>query len=419
MGKLIRLVLLALIPTKMNKTSANPVFFKMKSSKRSNPETRAMLDAIHSDKIANFKSEKEKLGELHSKIAKLDRDIETCTNDIVAWQLERQRDSLRKELKLIENSDKINDYYLRSGDILFNYYETQEKIHSGEKPSGNSIKAKPGSILAILEEVADDNMDGNINTIENADDACRTVGQRNDLLNQYLIREEPEMAKQGMDVEDPWTYCEDCGAEMNMCLNEALLICPECGYQDHILVDSDKPSYKDPPRENSYYAYKKINHFNELLAQFQAKENTEIPQEIYDSILVQLKKERITDMSTLNPKKLREILRKLKCAKYYEHIPHIMNRLNGQNAPHISRENEEKLRHMFREIQPSFVKHKQKGRRNFLSYSYVLYKFCELLEMDKFLNCFLLLKNRDKLYAQDKTWQKICQDMNWQYIRTT
>ena len=226
------------------------------------------------------------------------------------------------------------------------------------------------------------------------------------------------MAKAEMEIEDPWTYCEDCGAEMTMCLNEAILTCSVCGFQEKILVDSDKPSYKDPPRENSYYAYKQINHFNELLAQFQAKENTEIPADIYDNILVQLKKERITDMSTLTPKKLREILRKLKCSKYYEHIPHIMNRLNGQNAPHISHENEEKLRHMFREIKPSFIKHKQKGRRNFLSYSYVLYKFCELLEMDEFLKCFVLLKNRDKLYLQDQTWKLICQDMGWQYLRT-
>jgi len=238
------------------------------------------------------------------------------------------------------------------------------------------------------------------------------------LLNQFLLREEPEMAKHEIEIEDPWTYCEDCGTEMNMCLNEAILTCPKCGFQENILVDSDKPSYKDPPRENSYYAYKKINHFNELLAQFQAKENTEIPQDIYDNILVQLKKERITDLSSLTPKKLREILKKLNCAKHYEHIPHIMNRLNGQNAPHISRENEEKLRHMFREIQPSFVKHKQKGRRNFLSYSYVLYKFCELLEMDEFLKCFMLLKNKDKLYLQDQTWKLICADMGWQYLRT-
>ena len=151
---------------------------------------------------------------------------------------------------------------------------------------------------------------------------------------------------------------------------------------------------------------------------FRAKESTEIPADVYDAILYQLKRERITNVSALKPTKLREILRKMKCSKYYEHIPHIINRLNGQNAPFMSREDEEKLRHMFREIQPSFKKHCPKGRRNFLSYGYVLYKFCELLEMDEYLACFPLLKNRDKLYLQDKTWEMICKEMRWGYIKT-
>ena len=116
--------------------------------------------------------------------------------------------------------------------------------------------------------------------------------------------------------------------------------------------------------------------------------------------------------------KIREILKKLKLNKYYEHVPHIINRLNGQNAPVMSREIEEKLRYMFREIQPSFQKHCPEGRNNFLSYSYVLYKFCELLELDEYLSCFPLLKNRDKLYVQDKIWQKICEELKWEFIRS-
>ena len=76
-------------------------------------------------------------------------------------------------------------------------------------------------------------------------------------------------------------------------------------------LDSDKPSYKDPPREITYFSYKRINHFNEWLAQFGAKETTEIPQDVYDNILIELNKERIKDMNTLTPKKIREILKKL------------------------------------------------------------------------------------------------------------
>ena len=60
---------------------------------------------------------------------------------------------------------------------------------------------------------------------------------------------------------------------------------PKMWEVDYIVIDSDKPSYKDPPKEISYFAYKRINHFNEWLAQFQFKETTDIPQELYDQIL--------------------------------------------------------------------------------------------------------------------------------------
>ena len=390
------------------------VFFKVKNSKRSNPEARTTLDAIHNQHVQQMLDEKNNVKQYIEDLQKLKLKIKGTTSTVELWRLERDAEVLEKKIKSIENETDMMDYYLRTGDILYNYYDIQEQIQQGNY-AHTSNKAKPGSILAILEEVAQEEglKQGESKPVQKA-------LQRNQLLNEYLQLEDPSMVRNTIDdYEDSWTICEKCSSEMIICLNEANITCSKCGYQDTLLVDTDKPSYKDPPREVCYYAYKKINHFNEWLAQFQAKESTEIPDDVYDAILFQLKREQITNMSTLKPTKLREILRKMKCSKYYEHIPHIINRLNGQNAPFMSREDEEKLRHMFREIQPSFKKHCPKGRRNFLSYSYVLYKFCELLEMDEYLACFPLLKNRDKLYMQDKTWKLICEDMGWGYIRTT
>ena len=404
---------------------SDSAFFKVKSSKRSNPESRTTLDAIHHQKVQQLMEQREHIDTYKSELAVLKEKISQSSSDIEIWRLERDAEVLEKKIKAIDDGSEIMDYYLRSGDILYNYYDIQDHIQQGTI-NYQSNKAKPGSILAILDGVAaseDNQSTGELmlsgsSAVMNVPSEKKGL-QRNQLLNEYLQLEDPSMARNTADdYDDPWTICDMCGNEMNMCLNEANLTCSKCGHQEFILVDSDKPSYKDPPREVCYYAYKKINHFNEWLAQFQAKESTEIPADIYDSIMVQLKKERITNMGTLKPTKLREILRTMKCSKYYEHIPHIINRLNGQNAPFMSREDEEKLRHMFREIQPSFKKHCPKGRRNFLSYGYVLYKFCELLEMDEYLSCFPLLKNRDKLYLQDKTWQRICADQNWQYIST-
>ena len=389
------------------------VFFKVKNSKRSNPEARTTLDAIHNQHVQQMLDEKNNVKQYIEDLQKLKLKIKGTTSTVELWRLERDAEVLEKKIKSIENETDMMDYYLRTGDILYNYYDIQDQIQQGNY-AHTSNKAKPGSILAILEEVAQEEglKQGEAKPVQKA-------LQRNQLLNEYLQLEDPSMVRNTIDdYEDSWTICEKCSSEMIICLNEANITCSKCGYQDALLVDTDKPSYKDPPREVCYYAYKKINHFNEWLAQFQAKESTEIPDDVYDAILFQLKREQIINMSTLKPTKLREILRKMKCSKYYEHIPHIINRLNGQNAPFMSREDEEKLRHMFREIQPSFKKHCPKGRRNFLSYSYVLYKFCELLEMDEYLACFPLLKNRDKLYMQDKTWKLICEDMGWGYIRT-
>jgi hypothetical protein len=406
---------IAHLPYKYISAMSDGAFFKVKSSKRSNPEARTTLDAIHNQKVQNMMEQKDNLEIYKNELASLKTKILETSSDIDIWRLEREAESLEKKIKSIEDGSDLMDYYLRTGDILYNYYDIQDQIQQGTN-TFNTTKAKPGSILAILEEVAQEEGKEIKNTVVQS---SQKGLQRNQLLNNYLQLENPDMARNSVEeYDDPWTTCELCGNEMIMCLNEANLTCSKCGHQEFILVDSDKPSYKDPPREVCYYAYKKINHFNEWLAQFQAKESTEIPAEIYDAILIQLKKERITNMASLKPTKLREILRKMKASKYYEHIPHIINRLNGQNAPFMSREDEEKLRHMFREIQPSFKKHCPKGRRNFLSYGYVLYKFCELLEMDEYLACFPLLKNRDKLYLQDKTWEKICAEMRWQFVRT-
>jgi hypothetical protein len=152
------------------------------------------------------------------------------------------------------------------------------------------------------------------------------------------------------------------------------------------------------------------------LAQIQGKESTEISKEIYDQILVELQKRKFKDYKRLTIPYVKEILKKLGLTQYYEHSTHIISTLSGISPPTFSRDVEEKLRLMFRQIQEPFNKHKPKKRVNFLSYSYILHKFCELLELDEFIECFPLLKSRDKLKQQDIIWEKICRELRWQFI---
>ena len=395
------------------------------------------LEGFHNDRIRKFRDTRESLPQLRTELGEL-------RERLAGWPLESRfndehKEALDLEIEIhkrivdIESDKDQMDYYLNVGDILFAHYDTQQRIATGGtinmSEKLNRLRTPTNSVLSYFKS---DDAEPEVKPVkQNRTKAPRVASEiaveldgmrRDKALEKYLSIVEPTAIKSGImpgsGIESDYGCCPLCDNEMCFAQNEALLNCSKCGFQDFILIDSEKPSYKEPPREISYFAYKKINHLNEWLAQFQAKETTEIPQEIFEQIQSELKKERITDTSKLKPSKLREILKKLKLSKYYEHVAHIMNRLNGVQAPVLSREVEDKLRFMFREIQPSFIKHCPKGRSNFLSYSYVLYKFCQLLELDEFLPCFPLLKSREKLYMQDKIWQCICDDMGWEFIKS-
>ena len=178
---------------------------------------------------------------------------------------------------------------------------------------------------------------------------------KQNILSKYLSFTEEDFVANTFSLSNQnYDKCKNCNKEMLVIFLEGIILCKDCGLQEEILINSDKPSYKEPPKEMSYFAYKRINHFNEWLAQFLFKESTEIPKEVFDKILVEIKKERITNMVKITQTKLRKILKKLKLNKYYEHVPHIINRLNGVQAPVMNRHTEEKLRMMFKEIQGPF-----------------------------------------------------------------
>ena len=197
-------------------------------------------------------------------------------------------------------------------------------------------------------------------------------------------------------------------------------ICTDCGCVESVL--GDELTYKEEQEQQEKMVvqcgYKKENHLNEWILQFQGRETTNIPTEVIEQLQAEFKKQKVKKVTEITREKVRQLLKKLKLAKYYEHSTHITHILNGLKPPEMSMALEERLRLMFKEIQDPFHKHCPRERNNFLSYSYVLYKFCELLEEDEYLPFFPLLKSKEKLHQQDVIWQKICNELQWEYIPT-
>lgn len=305
-------------------------------------------------------------------------------------------DDIHQDLvKDMSESEKVS-YYLDNGLLLNDYYSDKKEV---KRDTNNGILSFFKSEDSSSEKSSHD----------------KERISHHDLFTQYLSNIDDSVICESRD-ENEITHCKFCQKALTMNPVNGILGCPDCGYAEDILIFSEKGSYNDPPKEASYFAYKRINHFNEWLAQFQAKETTELPPQIYQDVYKELQKFRLNESHELSYKQMREILKKLGYNKYYEHIPHLMNILSGKKAPTLSRKNEETLRSLFKDIQIPFMNHCPPERKNFLSYSYVLHKFCELLEFDELLVFFPLLKSREKLQQQDQIWEKICGDLKWQYI---
>jgi hypothetical protein len=211
--------------------------------------------------------------------------------------------------------------------------------------------------------------------------------------------------------------CKNCyKGELIPLEDEGILVCNNCSRSYPYLIENEKPSYKEPPKEVCFYAYKRINHFKEILAQFQGKETTQIPVEVIENIKIQIKKERF-ELNTISNLKTKEILKKLGYNKYYEHIPFIKDKL-GIKPPIMPPELEETLCNLFIELQAPYSKYCPDNRVNFLNYYYTAYKLCQLLGENQYLEHFPMLKDRDKRIEQDDIWKNICKDLNWEFIPT-
>tara|TARA_B100000963_G_C22598881_1_gene659250 strand:- start:520 stop:1734 length:1215 start_codon:yes stop_codon:yes gene_type:complete len=400
--------------------------FKIKNNKVIVPDNRVTLDAKHNSTVKQFNNDKKNLGKFKKELKLLHKELSSIKSiPLKKMNLEEIENKFILENKINDLSNKIKDinsnkneynYYLKTSDVLYNYYNknssnSNKNDTNNTNKYSNKVTDSKNTILDFFDKFNDNNKSNE--EIDTSDKFNKA-----NLLEEYLKKTESNNYKVKSKEILNYDYCKECNVEKYLYQSEGKMICPKCGAIDYVVIDSNKPSYKDPPPEVSYFAYKRINHFNEWLAQFQAKESTEIPQEVFDKILIEIKKERIDNMANLTNLKIREFLKKLKLNKYYEHVPHIINRLNGLPPPVMSNEVEEKLRIMFKEIQAPFIEVCPKERKNFLSYSYVLHKFVELLELDQYKSCFPLLKSREKLHQQDIIWKNICKKLNWHYIKS-
>ncbi len=371
--------------------------FKIKKKKQPKLEFRdsTTLDKRHKEKSQEFKDEKDLLPSKIIEIKRLEEDLELINSEKLTFsdvELEKKADILnkldilREEISSIQSNELEIDYYDKTGEIICSYY----KIRDEKKNEFSETR----NILDYFNKKKI-NEDSKVNS-------------RTNLFNEYCQRVDGTRTVKD-DGSNRIKYCLECKIEKVLDAGESSYVCPLCGDSEEIILDEDR-------QIKEYSPYKRINHFKEWINQFQAKETTEIPENIFIEIIDEINKNRIKDLSTLDRDKMKQILKKLGYNNLYEHIPYIINKLSGLEPPTINRHIEMKFIDMFTKIQDPWEKFKPTGRKNFLSYSYVLHKFCQLLELDHLLTSFPLLKSIKNLKEQEQVWEQICKNLKWEFI---
>ena len=369
-------------------------FSKYKENKLMASKEFNTLDNKHRQivkSIYNIQADKQQITEslidINEQLSKIDNQL--ITQEII----NNKNELLDKKEQLINKYNLINinynemDYYDNAGDLILNYYEMRDKEDVTIKESKN--------IVDFLCNKNDKIKQTEIKTNKTKlfEKYCQRIdGVR---LNQESINRN--------------IYCNNCNIEKILEISTSSYVCHCCGDSELIIFDENK-QIKD------YSPYRRLNHFREWLNQFQAKQSPDIPEQVFIDIVKEINKNRMTDLSKLNKKNLKIILKKLGYNIYYEHIAYIINKLSNLPPPKITRDMEKLFISMFFKIQEPWEMYKQPCRKNFLSYSYVLHKFCELLELDHLVEFFTLHKDSDKIMENDIIWEKICKYLKWEYI---
>ena len=187
--------------------------------------------------------------------------------------------------------------------------------------------------------------------------------------------------------------------------------CCECGcfFEKPEFIVTDLYNYNARPQRS----YHRLDHFKEVLGQFQGREGKHIPPEILHKI-----KHELSAFSEATAIDVKKAMRKLKLTKYMENFYYILFAVTGKQPPYIKREIEDKIVRMFKRIDCVWRAVEKDKRRSFLNYYYILFKLLELMEQTELPPQVPLLRTRLRLRQRDFIWKKVCDELGWTWKQT-
>jgi hypothetical protein len=221
-----------------------------------------------------------------------------------------------------------------------------------------------------------------------------------------------------------------CECKNNMIIDSQLsvMVCEKCGMINEMTgtVFEDDQFYYQEGQRSKHGTYDPSKHCKFWVERIQARENTEIPNDIIAMIKLYIKRDKIQNKNHITCTLIRKYLRQSHNSKYNEHVPLIRKLITGLLPPQLTEYELQLINLYFDKVIFIFENIKPENKTNCPYHPYFIYKIIEqIIKKDsdrirklQILSC-IHLQSRETLICNDTLWKEICKKIKeFEYIPT-
>lgn len=210
--------------------------------------------------------------------------------------------------------------------------------------------------------------------------------------------------------------CKFCNIVYEIEEDTSHYICGSCGYIEkmHGAVFEDEQFFYQEGQRTKHCKYDPSKHCKFWVDRIQAKENTEIPEQVIQDIKKCMRRDKLW-IDNLNCETIRKYLKQLKQTTFNIHVPLIKKIITGVEPPQFTDYETKLIFLYFGMVTQIFNKIKPSNKSNSLYLPYFIYKIVEHIlqksnpsRKTEILSC-IHLQSRETLIENDKLWFSICE----------
>lgn len=389
-----------------------------------------LLDIIHIHELVvqYFEEESEKILHLYQQLKDIDNVCVNTLSEKAKNTLNQQKMSIQTDINNLEKNQKFNFYMFYSMSLIERYKEliktpvklsfmSSHRLHVQRDAIYNEKKNIIFEYYDLLKKYQLDNTViipleylSELMNVINSDYTCNCKNNENcqDCKND-IIR---------------CTFCQNTEFD----IDGNLFTCINCGLQLDLINATS--CIKDIDRINisSKYTYDRRSHFKECINQFQAKQNQNIPDKVFDDLFHQIKIHNLEDgdensppemrYQRLNKEHIQMFLKELNHTKFYEDIIYIYHKITNKppdDISHIEAKLMEDFDTLIEKYDAKYKNAPNHKRKNFINIQCILYQLLLRHGYKCKRSDFNILKTIDKKYIHEDIIHELFKELSWNF----